>query len=155
MAKSLTAGVIIFNEAGDILLCHATETQHWDIPKGMNEAGETPRDAALRELVEETGIVLEASRLNDLGVFDFRSDKALHLFALRVAAGEVLPTECRCTSMFPSRRNGRLIPEMDGFAWIAPSAVADYASGSLTRLFERALPLASLFDRLPPMTAVF
>jgi 8-oxo-dGTP pyrophosphatase MutT (NUDIX family) len=30
--------------------------RHWDYPKGHIEAGETPLDAALRELKEETGI---------------------------------------------------------------------------------------------------
>ena len=29
---------------------------HWDFPKGLCEGGETPLDAAIRELQEETGI---------------------------------------------------------------------------------------------------
>lgn len=30
--------------------------RHWDFPKGLMEAGETPRQAAVREVREETGI---------------------------------------------------------------------------------------------------
>ncbi len=30
--------------------------QHWDFPKGVVEAGERPRDAAVREVAEESGL---------------------------------------------------------------------------------------------------
>jgi 8-oxo-dGTP pyrophosphatase MutT (NUDIX family) len=149
MSKTVSAGVVLFNERRELLLCHATETRHWDIPKGMGDPGESARDAALREAREETGLVLDPSRLTDLGQFDYRSDKALHLFGLRTAAGEVDPSTCICTSFFPSRHSGRSIPEMDEFAWIAITDVGRFASGSLNRLFTAALPLAALFDRLP------
>lgn len=149
MAKTISSGVVILNERGEVLLCHATETRHWDIPKGMGDPGEPERDAALRELREETGIVLAPDRLIELGEFDYRRDKSLHLFGVRVGAGEVDIGACVCTSMFPSRRNGEPIPEMDDFAWIAPAAVSAFASGSLSRLFMRSLPLAALFERLP------
>ena len=150
MRKSLSCGVVLFNERGDVLLCHATETDHWDIPKGMGDPGESARETAMREMREETGIVLEASRLNDLGRFEYRTDKALHLFGVRTAAGEIDLRTCHCTSMFPSRRDGRSIPEMDDFGWIAPARVHAFASASLNRLFHHALPLQSLFDALPP-----
>ena len=153
MKKTLSAGVVLFNPSGEILLCHATETRHWDIPKGMGDPGELPIQAALRELREETSIVLMPERLVDLGRFDYRSDKTLHLFGVRVGEGEIDPAACLCTSMFPSRRDGRSIPEMDDFAWIAVPKVPDYVSGSLARLFEQALPLTALFDRLPTALA--
>ncbi|KNE76527.1 NTP pyrophosphohydrolase including oxidative damage repair enzyme [Candidatus Burkholderia crenata] len=57
-----------------MLLCYATETSHWDIPKGQGEADEQLVEAALRELVEKTGIVLKAERLKDLGRFVYRRD---------------------------------------------------------------------------------
>lgn len=148
MSKSLSAGVVIFNERGDILLCHATETHHWDIPKGMGDPGERASDTALRELREETSIVMPVARLTDLGIFAYRRDKVLHLFAMRAAPGEIVPEDCHCVSLFPSRRTGLDIPEMDDFAWVAPAAVAQFASGSLTRLFETSLPLDALFTRL-------
>jgi 8-oxo-dGTP pyrophosphatase MutT (NUDIX family) len=149
MIKSVSAGIVIFNEKGEVLLCHATETRHWDVPKGMGDPGESRRDTALRETREETGLVFDPHRLDDLGEFDYRPDKALHLFALRTAAGEIDIRACICTSLFPSRRNRVMIPEMDDFAWIAPANLPRYASGSLTRLFDVLLPLPALFARLP------
>ena len=53
-----SAGVIVFRKAADgerqyLLLDYG---QYWDFPKGHIEAGEDEREAALRELGEETGI---------------------------------------------------------------------------------------------------
>jgi ADP-ribose pyrophosphatase YjhB (NUDIX family) len=66
---SLTAGVaIIYNNK--ILLVHPTngswKTGSCGIPKGRLEPGEDPIHGALRELREETGIVLAPSQLNPL-----------------------------------------------------------------------------------------
>lgn len=146
--RTVSCGVILLDSKGRVLLAHATDTTHWDIPKGQGEEGEAPIDAALRELREETGIAVVPERLKDLGRFSYRRDKDLHLFAARVADGEVDPAQCVCTSMFPSRRDGSMIPEMDAFRWATPSELPQYASRSLTRLFETTLLLAELHRSL-------
>ena len=147
-ARTVSCGVVLLDRRGYVLLAHATDTSHWDIPKGQGEEGEAPIDAALRELREETGIVLAPERLSDLGRFAYRNDKDLHLFAVRVEDGEVDLARCECTSMFPSRRDGTTIPEMDGFIWVAPAEVGRYASRSLARLFDTTLSLAELHRTL-------
>jgi 8-oxo-dGTP pyrophosphatase MutT (NUDIX family) len=146
--RTVSCGVVILNGRGDVLLCHATETSHWDIPKGQGEPGEAPLDAALRELVEETGIVLEAPRLKDLGRFVYRRDKDLHLFAVRVSDDEVQLENCVCESYFPRHRDGTMIPEMDDYKWVAPLEVEHYASRSLNTLFQTTLSLADLHHTL-------
>lgn len=112
-----SCGSLIVNAAGQLLLCHVTGTGHWDIPKGLMDAGETPLQAARRELFEEAGLDLPADRFTDLGVFDYRRDKRLHLF--RVDAGDDLCTLDRlhCTSFFAHHVTGRQTPEVDGFRW--------------------------------------
>jgi 8-oxo-dGTP pyrophosphatase MutT (NUDIX family) len=146
--RTVSCGVVMLDPRGRVFLAHATDTAHWDIPKGQPDEGEAPIDAALRELREETGIALAPRRLRDLGRFAYRRDKDLHLFAARVEDGEVDLARCICTSMFPSRRDGRPIPEMDAFRWVEPIDVGRYASGSLTRLFTTALSLAELHRAL-------
>ncbi|AOI98309.1 NUDIX hydrolase [Burkholderia sp. LA-2-3-30-S1-D2] len=146
--RTVSCGVVILDGAGRVFLAHATDTAHWDIPKGQGEPGESPADAALRELREETGIELAAARLLDLGRFAYRHDKDLHLFAVRVTDDEIDPAHCTCTSMFPSRRDGSPIPEMDAYRWTAPGDVDAYASRSLARLFRTTLSLADLHRRL-------
>ncbi len=147
--RVMSCGLVILNEDGEVLLCHATETRHWDIPKGQREAGESPRTAALRETQEETGLLLAPARLLELGLFDYRRDKNLYLFATRLARAQADIGRCLCTSLFARERDGHMIPEMDAYRWVAPDAVPDFASGSLTRLFQRALPLSELHGRLP------
>lgn len=147
-ARTVSCGVVLLDSDGRVLLAHATDTTHWDIPKGQGEPGETAQQAALRELAEETGIVLDPARLVDLGLFAYRRDKGLHLFAARAAAGETDLSRCTCTSMFPSRRDGSMIPEMDAFRWTAPADVDAYASRSLARLFGTTLSLAALHRTL-------
>lgn len=148
-ARTLSCGVVLLDPAGRVLLAHATETTHWDIPKGARDPGEAERDAALRELFEETGIVLAPDRLVELGRFAYRSDKDLYLFAARLRDAETDLSACLCTSMFPSRATGASIPEMDAFRWVEVAAVAEYASRSLAKVFASTLSLAALHRRLP------
>lgn len=139
---------MLLDPDGRVLLAHATETSHWDIPKGQGEEGEAPHVTALREMEEETGIAVDAARLKDLGLFVYRRDKDLHLFAARARADELDLTRCTCTSMFPRRSDGTMIPEMDAFRWAAPDDVEHYASRSLTRLFQTTLSLTDLHRAL-------
>ncbi|MFM0518783.1 NUDIX hydrolase [Caballeronia jiangsuensis] len=147
-ARTVSCGVVILNGQGDVLLCHATETTHWDVPKGAADPGESPREAALRELVEETGIVLPAGRLKDLGRFVYRRDKDLHLFAVRVGEDEVRIENCVCESYFPRYSDGTMIPEMDAYRWVSPADVDTFASRSLARLFQTTLSLVELHEML-------
>jgi predicted NUDIX family NTP pyrophosphohydrolase len=149
-ARIVSCGIVLLDPEGRVLLAHATETSHWDIPKGQGEEGEAPHVAALREMEEETGIVIEPARLTELGLFAYRRDKDLHLFAVRARADELDLARCVCTSMFPRRSDGKMIPEMDAFRWSAPHEVEQYASRSLTRLFQTTLSLVELHETLDP-----
>lgn len=146
--KTVSCGIVLLDPRGHVLLAHATGTNHWDIPKGQGEHGETEAQSALREMVEETGIALDASRLTDLGRYVYRRDKDLHLFVARARSDELDLSRCVCTSLFPRREDGVMIPEMDAWRWIAPADVAHYASRSLTRLFDTTLSLAQLHRML-------
>ena len=68
----------------------------WSLPKGHIEAGETPEQAAIREVAEETGIQSEISR--ELGVIDFwfmaggkRIHKTVHHYLFREIGGVLAP----------------------------------------------------------------
>ena len=57
-----SAGGVVFKELEnqhDILVCGFTDPHSWRLPKGKPDDGETPRETALREVQEETGIVSE------------------------------------------------------------------------------------------------
>ena len=57
MAKRISCGVIV-TDGNRLLLGHATRSPRWDIPKGLAEPGESLAAAAVRELAEETGLVV-------------------------------------------------------------------------------------------------
>jgi 8-oxo-dGTP pyrophosphatase MutT (NUDIX family) len=69
----------------------------WGYPGGDLEPGEDFRAAAVRELEEETGLVVDPARLASLGVRRFRSetcgeDDEFELFAVRLPS--VTTTSC-------------------------------------------------------------
>ncbi len=68
----------------------------WSLPKGHIEVGETPEQAAIREVAEETGIRSEIAR--ELGVIDFwfmaggkRIHKTVHHYLFREVGGTLSP----------------------------------------------------------------
>ena len=66
----------------------------WCLPKGHLEGDETPAEAAVREIAEETGI--DGQILESLGSIDYwffadghRIHKTVHLFLLQAVGGDV------------------------------------------------------------------
>lgn len=57
------AGVLYVDPADNVLMVQASYKQHWDLPGGVVEPGESPMDAAVREVKEELGVVREVGRL--------------------------------------------------------------------------------------------
>ncbi len=61
---------VVFNGRGEILLVQRKDNEHWAMPGGLAEIGETPAEALLRELWEEAGLHGRVQRL--LALFDGR-----------------------------------------------------------------------------------
>jgi 8-oxo-dGTP pyrophosphatase MutT (NUDIX family) len=78
----VAAGVLFFDEADRILLVQPTYKDHWDIPGGYVETGETPAQAAAREVSEELGIEATVGPLlvADWAPHPDEGDKLLFIF---------------------------------------------------------------------------
>jgi len=106
----------------------------WSIPGGLVELGERVRDAAVREVEEETGLSIEIDDL--LGVFDSVSKDESGAVRYHYILVDFLahPT------------GGELKPESDisDARWVSPEEVGQYATTRtfgllMERLRERAL----------------
>jgi len=61
--KRVGAGVLIVDEKLRTLLVEPTYKDTWEVPGGMVELNESPREAARRECLEELGFHVEIGRL--------------------------------------------------------------------------------------------
>lgn len=145
--KTTSYGVLILNEHGQLLMAHATGQKHWDIPKGGANEGESPREAAIREVREETGIELIADSMKELGRMAYLARKDLHLFHVVLHTRSCDISACKCTSFFPHHASGAMTPEVDQFRWVDIADVPALAAKSMTALL-RSLPG---FEVIPPV----
>lgn len=60
--KRMSAGVLLYDEAGRVVLVEPSYKAEWDVPGGVVDDGESPWRAASRELSEELGLVREQMR---------------------------------------------------------------------------------------------
>ncbi len=61
--KRVIAHVLMRDATGRILLCDTAFKNDWELPGGIVEPGEPPRDGAVREVAEELGLELAVGRL--------------------------------------------------------------------------------------------
>jgi putative (di)nucleoside polyphosphate hydrolase len=134
-------GVLLLNEQHELLLCHATGARHWDIPKGGADEGESPEQAALRELKEETGLALPFGRIQDLGERTYIPSKRLHLFLFGVEKKSIDLAALCCTSTFRHPKSGRELPEVDAYRWASVSKLQDYCTANLCKTLAEVAPL--------------
>ncbi|MDX1412576.1 MAG: NUDIX hydrolase [Candidatus Promineifilaceae bacterium] len=61
--KRVSAGCLFFDRKKRLLVVNPTYKDTWEIPGGTVEKNESPREAVIREIEEELGLVLEPQRL--------------------------------------------------------------------------------------------
>ena len=146
--QRLSCGVVILSPERELLLCHVTGQNHWDLPMGGIDAGETPLQAALRETFEETGLRLQAQALIELGRIKYTGKKNLHLFATRMPRFDV--SQLRCESRYLDHHTGRRLPEMDGYGWFAFARVPALCTPKMAAVLGSRIDLGRVWNELAP-----
>ncbi|TFG38355.1 MAG: NUDIX domain-containing protein [Syntrophobacterales bacterium] len=95
------ASCIVVNEAREILLVKRKKEPYsgmWCLPIGFAETGEEIRDAALRELSEETGLNGTITRLIDVDTIDnyFYGSMAIITYEAAITGGALRPGDDAC-----------------------------------------------------------
>ncbi len=144
--KRLSCGIVVLNDAAELLLCHVTGQDHWDLPKGGAHPGESALQAALRETQEETGLQLAAADLHDLGRLDYRPKKDLHLFATLMPRFDT--ATLHCDSHFSQYITGRRLPEMDGYGWFSFERIDTLCTPKMTAVLRGGIDLPRVLGQL-------
>lgn len=133
IAPSYTVGAICVIERvdGAVLLVRLSYRNSWGLPGGLLKRGESPADAARREVREEAG--LDVDLVSDpVVVVDAPAQRVDVIFRARPAAG-VDPDSARAAS-----------PEIVGIGWFPRDDLPDLqfeTSGALMALARRSVGL--------------
>jgi 8-oxo-dGTP diphosphatase len=86
----VAAGALFFDRAGRVLLVRPTYKEHWDIPGGYVQPGESPRAGCVREIQEELGLTpsVGGHLVVDWAPAETEGDKLLFIFDAGVLAKE-------------------------------------------------------------------
>ena len=83
---------LVFERADHVLVGRRRDYDIWNLPGGALEAGETVTEGVVREVEEETGLVIEVERLVGIYSKPYRNEVVL-TFQCRPVNGELCPTE--------------------------------------------------------------
>jgi 8-oxo-dGTP pyrophosphatase MutT (NUDIX family) len=99
--EQVSAGGVVYRRRGgkiEVALISVGETARWQLPKGLVGRGETPSEAALREVAEETGLACEVEveverveywYFSKGGARRVRFHKFVHFYLMRYVSGDV------------------------------------------------------------------
>jgi 8-oxo-dGTP diphosphatase len=84
---SVSIAAVVVDEFGRVLVTRRRDNGHWEPPGGVLEAEESILDGVKREVLEETGLVVEPIRLTGVYKNMARGIVAL-IFLARITTGE-------------------------------------------------------------------
>lgn len=137
--KEITCAVLIpevINGENNLLMAHSTGNTFWDVPKGCGEIGESAIETAIRELFEETGFVVSANELKDMGVFSYNSKKDMHVFVY-IGSNKFKAEDGVCTSFFLCPYTHKEKMEVDDFKYVPFTEVRAHCTKSFIKVFDK------------------
>jgi 8-oxo-dGTP pyrophosphatase MutT (NUDIX family) len=120
--KYLSAGALFFDEQGRLLLVKPTYKEGWEIPGGIVEHDESPKQACLREIKEELGLDVS---LGPLLVIDYlsRRDRPSDSLQMVFLGGTLSPATIEAI-VLPAA-------ELSEYRFLRPDAALTVLRGSL------------------------
>jgi predicted NUDIX family NTP pyrophosphohydrolase len=145
-----SAGIVLYRvRAGtpEVLLVHPggpfwarRDAGAWSFPKGEYDAGDDPRETALREFEEETGTALPPGDLVELGSVKQKGGKVVSAWAVE---GDLDPDTVKSNTfrMQWPPRSGRwaTFPEVDRAGWFGPEEAREKLVPAQAEFVDRLL----------------
>lgn len=94
MKREFSAGGIVFNDKGQVLITQHSSNKHWGFPKGHIEKDQSSKQAALREVKEEGGIEAEIIEKVGENKYFYSMDnekrfKVVVMFLMKYKSGDI------------------------------------------------------------------
>jgi len=142
--KKRVSAAVLMSDGNRFLVTHLTGDPKnvWELPKGQIDDNENPKQAALREFYEETGVKISMSKLRKVGKFPLYPGKDIVLFTYST---DKLPVTAsmRCLSTFhPNKHKGdyeTTLPETDNWMYITPDEIDKYVRSDMRSMIRKAL----------------
>jgi len=114
-------GALVFDEQGQVLLQQRADNLRWSAPGGGMDPDESPADAVVREVWEETGVLVEPVRI--LGVYGGPKTHNIHPNGDQTA-GIVTVFQCRVLTGAPTpdgieSLDFRFVPAAEAFGLLS------------------------------------
>jgi len=139
VTPKVAIGAVVGNDAGEILLVQRADSDVWLYPTGWADAGYSPSEVVVKEVLEETGIECEPVQL--IAVLDgqrmgfTRFAMYLLLFHCTATGGSLQRHPLETTDVGWFHRD-RLPWPTAGASWWGPMAFAAIDGGVLPASFE-------------------
>jgi ADP-ribose pyrophosphatase YjhB (NUDIX family) len=135
VTPKVAVGAVVGNDAGELLLLQRGDSGVWLYPTGWADIGYSPAEVAVKEVLEETGIVAEPVRI--LAVMDGQRFGARGnpfysiVFHLRAVGGELAahPLEARAVGWFREDALPEPLAGAERWVRLAFDALADRVAG--------------------------
>jgi len=111
MKDQSVIAVIFSEDKSKIILVKRRDVPVWVLPGGGIEDNELPEDAAIREVLEETGYIVEiVKKIGEYTPIN-KLSKYTHLYEMKVVDGHpIISNETKSISFFSTKNMPKLVP---------------------------------------------
>jgi 8-oxo-dGTP pyrophosphatase MutT (NUDIX family) len=145
--KRMSAGMLIRDDSGRVLLVEPSYKPSWEIPGGVVEPGEAPWTTAARELTEEVGLTRPRGQLLVMDYVPAENDSLPERIAFVFDGGTITETDLEDLVFGPEVVSAALCTPEQICDRVKPlladrlAAAADAAAAGATVMCERGKPV--------------